>query len=410
MFGEPAVKRSLVVYENMRNPTLMKYFYGLKTINKISGDSIEGASPPEIFIGSFGYPKVYIGPMVPPDFGDTSVLGVPERWVGKSMNEIVEMRSRLVRGMYRTNVRNVENGRFEDFVKELALADRHVDSSLSFSKRPELRLVFDDNSQPFGPSAKMKAMMIEENVHVNKEVESAHSDMSMGAREAMIELYEKGTLVSAIQKGLSAGLFGIGKNRKFVPTRWGITAVDDTLGRFLLSSIRSYDQIDSFAIYEYYALDNRWIVLMMPGAWSYELVEAWYPNTSWNRDSSDISIYSSYEFFDGRSKYAEIGGCYYAARLAVSELLKKEEKQASVVILREAHPGYIMPVGVWNVREHVREALKQQPKTFNTLKKALDYAETKLDISVPVWMKNSTLLRYNYSQRKLVVEGSKAMQ
>jgi hypothetical protein len=39
--------------------------------------------------------------------------------------------------------------------------------------------------------------------------------------------------------------------------------------------------------------------------------------------------------------------------LAVGELLEKERRQAAVVVLREAHPGYIMPVGVWQVREIV---------------------------------------------------------
>jgi len=75
---------------------------------------------------------------------------------------------------------------------------------------------------------------------------------------------------------------------------------------------------------------------MAPGEWSYELIEAWYPNTTWNMNRNDIAIYSSHEFFEGRKTYAEIGGCYYAARLAVSELFERIQKQAKVVIMRKS--------------------------------------------------------------------------
>jgi len=37
--------------------------------------------------------------------------------------------------------------------------------------------------------------------------------------------------------------------------------------------------------------------------------------------------------------------------LAVCDQLVKERRQATVIVLREARPGYIMPVGVWQVRE-----------------------------------------------------------
>ncbi|MGC9191048.1 MAG: Nre family DNA repair protein, partial [Candidatus Micrarchaeia archaeon] len=180
---------------------------------------------------------------------------------------------------------------------------------------------------------------------------------------------------------LSAGVLGTHGKRKFVPTRWSITAVDDTISKANLEKVMTYNTIDATTIYESVALDTRWIVLMMPGEWSYELIEAWYPNTTWNRDNPNIQIYSSHEFSKGRKTYAEIGGCYYAARLAVSEHLNRIGKIASVVILRETHPGYIMPVGVWNVREHVRETLKTQPIKFDSIYDALRYIDNKMDIS-----------------------------
>ena len=93
----------------------------------------------------------------------------------------------------------------------------------------------------------------------------------------------------------------------------------------------------------------------------------------------EVEIISDHEFFEGRKEYAHIGGCYYAARLAINELLTKEKRQAGAVIFREAHPGYIMPVGVWNVRENVRAALTTAPSRFETLQQALAHISGRMD-------------------------------
>lgn len=131
------------------------------------------------------------------------------------------------------------------------------------------------------------------------------------------------------------------------------------------------------------------------------MMEAWYPNTTWNTSGTDVDMGASYEPFDGRKTYAEIGGCYYAARLAVSELLEKKQAQAKVIILREVHEGYIMPVGVWNVREHVRQALRNTPKDLPDLNSAFDYITTRLEIPLATWINNSTLLKRMLYQRRL---------
>ena len=140
---------------------------------------------------------------------------------------------------------------------------------------------------------------------------------------------------------------------------------------------------------------------MMPGQWSYELIEAWYPKTAWNPDGHNISIMGSHEGFNGRTTYAEIGGCYYAARLGVNEKLNEEHRQAAVAILREAHPGYILPVGVWNVRENVRKALKKEPMKFNNVKETFEYISNILSIPIPTWINNSAVLKDYLFQTKL---------
>ncbi|HEX4919588.1 MAG TPA: hypothetical protein VFV92_02485, partial [Candidatus Bathyarchaeia archaeon] len=107
------------------------------------------------------------------------------------------------------------------------------------------------------------------------------------------------------------------------------------------------------------------------------------------------------EGFRGRKSYAKPGGCYYSARLAVSEYLDSIRKQAGAIMLREIHPGYIMPVGVWNVRESLRELLKTKYERFDSMDAALNYATTILEIPKPDWIKSSALLQKAYFQRRI---------
>jgi DNA repair protein NreA len=186
-----------------------------------------------------------------------------------------------------------------------------------------------------------------------------------------------------------------------VPTRWSITAVDSIISKNMMEKIKTFPEINEYRIYESQYLDNRFEILMIPREWSYEAMEAWYPGTAWNPDSSNILLFGDWEGYDGRTTYASIGGCYYAARLAVGELLTKERRQASVLVLREAHAGYIMPVGVWQVRENVRNALRQKPLKFNTLKGALNHLSNKFDIPIGQWIDKSTMLKTSLFQKRL---------
>ena len=69
--------------------------------------------------------------------------------------------------------------------------------------------------------------------------------------------------------------------------------------------------------------------------------------------------------------------------------------------MRDAHPGYIMPVGVWQVRENVRNAMKQTPLKFNTLDEALARIASQFHIPLQRWIRNSELLQNALFQRKL---------
>jgi len=101
--------------------------------NLFRSDSISGSSPPSIFVGSYGYPKVGVGPMVPPIHGDTTLLDSPELWLGKTLEDIVNFRLSLVRGIEKISIQNTQ-GRFIENLHEVAMSSHSIDTDLQFHK------------------------------------------------------------------------------------------------------------------------------------------------------------------------------------------------------------------------------------------------------------------------------------
>ncbi len=384
-----------------RCPLIVRFSSYFKSAHLLQGTDLDGACPPGVFVGRIGYPHVYAGPLVPPIHEDTSHYDQPEAWFGKSIDEIVGFRSLLVRGKHRVHVKKFEeSGKIMDQTIDLALSINPVDVELSLKKKPSAALVLDDQIQPFGPSAQLKTMQIS-NSRWDHHIQKAYFDDDLKASEAVTTLFQKGTIVTKIQRAFSVGAFGVKDQRRLVPTRWSITAVDSIISKDMMQKIKDFPEINEYRVYESRYLDNQFEILMMPREWSYEAMEAWYPGTAWNPSRRNIFLFSDWEGFDGRTTYASIGGCYYAARLAVGELLIKERRQASVIVLREAHPGYIMPVGVWQVRENVRNALRHVPLKYNTLNEALNRVASQFQIPLKQWIEKSSLLKKALFQKRI---------
>jgi hypothetical protein len=396
-----ACKGSRFLCGKTRCPIIVKANYFLKSVPLMQSEDIEGASPPSVFVGRIGYPYVYAGPLVPPVQEDTSIYDMPEHWFGKTIDDIVGFRSMLIRGKHRVHVRKFEEaGKIIEKTRELALAINPVDVEMMLKKKPRGFILLDDEVQPFGPSAPIRDLRLS-NARWDQQIEKAYGDTDLKAADAVLELFGKGVLVTKIQRAFSVGAFGLKPDRRLVPTRWSITAVDSILSKDLMEKVKTFPEINEYRIHESRYLDNLFEVLMIPNAWSYEAIEAWYPGTVWNPQGQNIVMFSDWESYEGRTTYAEIGGCYYAARLAVCERLMKERRQATVIVLREAHPGYIMPVGVWQVRENVRNAMRQKPFTFNTLDEALKWIASRFQIPLQKWIMRSELLKNALFQKRI---------
>jgi hypothetical protein len=365
-------------------------------------DVVSGSTPPGVFVGRFGYPKVFVGPMVPRIYGDTSLLDTPEMWRGKTIEDIVDYRYSLVRGCSKMDVdQAVDASRLLSDLQEVAMSSRPADSELKLARSPVERVVLNENSQPFGPSAPMLDFKTSGNLSVDRRIERAYYDSDLKASDALFGLYREGVLFSKLEKALSVGMFGERKRRKLVPTRWSITAVDSSLSLRLIEEIKDYDTIDEFRVFRYENLDNVYVGILTPEKWKFEWIEAWHSGTAWNQFGSRPAMIGDFEGYHGRKTYAKPGGCYYSTRFAVSEYLSREKKQAGSIMLREIHPGYILPVGVWNVRESIRAMLLGKYSSFDTFEQALDFACSHFLIGKEFWISSSELLKQAKEQRKI---------
>jgi len=382
-------------------PILVKYRAFERSLPMVSGTEFDGSSPPGLFVGRYGYPKVSAGPLLSPDHGALELLDTPEQWVGRSVEEVVGFRTGLVRGTFPLRVTDAERpSRMLEELQLLGLAADTVASEATFRRPPRGHLALSDATPPFGPSAPLERVHLDVR-RVDQHLERLSSDVHASARTAVNELYGRGVRVSRIQRAFSVGTLGRRGRRKLVPTRWSITAVDDVIGKQNLARVRQLPELSEIEVYRLTALDNRWLIVFLPGAFRYESIEVWYPNTLWNPSPQEIVMIGDHEGFDGRTTYASIGGCYYAARLAVSELMLRRQHQAGAVVLREVHPGEILPLGVWNVREHVRAALLRPPERLPSLAALNETIRATFAIPLDRWLRSSAVLHDARTQRRL---------
>ena len=190
---------------------------------------------------------------------------------------------------------------------------------------------------------------------------------------------------------------GTKNKRKLVPTRWAITAVDDTLGKEMIKEIKDYKEIDMCTAYFGGHLGNHFLILLFPEVWSYELFEMHVKHKGYTHDV---------EGYGGRRSYAEnTAGGYYAARLAILERLKYEKKHGFALALRLITDEYWAPLGVFVVREAVRNAMRAKPLKFGSkelmLKYAKKLAKKKFNYDLDGVLKASRLLHEHKAQKKL---------
>lgn len=325
-------------------------------------------STPSVFIGSHSYPNVNTGLLSPQHPGDSKLMDSPKDWYeeGYSVEKVASLRTSLVNSKKQIDVKEKDN--FLTNTREVAMARDPVDIEVSLSKRPGSS-VSAGRVKPISASGDVENFDLTENPSVEKKVEDLFYDRDAKAETAVKELSQKGIDNYKIQQSLSTGMLGEEENRKLVPTRWSITASDDMISKQIRSRVKNYQQLGQVEYLRNSYVGNDFHIFLIPGRWEYELIELKRPGSVWNA-AKNTYIAQNHEGFGGRTEYAEqTAGAFYAARLGVLEHLVNRKRQCKVLIVREVKPEYWAPLGVWIIRETVRNAFDDGSEELESFEK-----------------------------------------
>ncbi|MFH1210681.1 MAG: hypothetical protein V1645_02080 [archaeon] len=342
-------------------------------VEKLVDKDFYGSSPSP-FVGHVGYPFLNVGILSPPYTADDAWrYDAPKHWSSTDYKipEIVDLRSSLVNSRFNINIR--QRSKFLDIAQEVGMASTPVDMEINLKKKPRFFMNVNDVTAPMGPNAQIEKVRVTSNPRVHQKVEKVVSDSDLKANDAVLYLSKNDFDENFLSRLMSVGNIGMKKNRRLVPTRWSITAIDDALGKNLVSQVKDFNPAPYQAYFGGY-LGNYFLVLFFSDIWSYELFENYLPKSSWNT-SAEVQWSTDYEPYDGRKNYAEeCAGGYYANRLPVLERLSSMRRQASVLSIRFITGEYVVPLGVWVVREATRKSLSSSPVLFDSKEAMLTYA------------------------------------
>jgi DNA repair protein NreA len=350
---------------------------------------------PDVFVGRFNYPHVQVGILNTEEYNEQADM--PKKWSAENLgiNDIVKIRAKLINSHFQSQIEQKTKERLLDISKEVSLSINAPDVEVNLQKAPQFNLSLDQDLTPYGPSIKVDRIRLANNAKIPDKVERVIND-DLKAVEQVQLLYQKGFDEQYLTKILSMGNLGIHTNQKLVPTRWSITATDDMLGKQLIKDIKDNNYIEFSAFFGGY-LGNYYLILCFPEVWNYELFEI---------EVANKKVWTDYEDVFGRKTYAEhTAGGYYAARLAILEMLKAQKKQASILALRFVTEEYFLPLGVWVVREATRKSASSKKEAFASKEYLINYAKAiakkHFGLDIDFIIKQSKLLDTIGKQKKL---------
>lgn len=362
-----------------------------------------GPSPPEIFVGRIGYPNVNTGILAPTNYESKhSELKNASDWSKNnlSISNILRLRGQLVYGRRISNIK--VNNQIKEITKELAMTHKPTSTEFFLKKKPISKINASSVFMPMTNPAPIQKVLLQENTKVLKKVDYLVNDSDAKAINAINELYSSNIDNEHLQKLLSIGLLGQKTQRKMVPTRWSITAIDDIVSKKLLEKIRYYKEIEEILVFSGNYLGNYIEILILPGIFSFEAIEVWMESSLYQQKENKVYA-SDFETFNGRKTYAKnVTGGYYAMRLPVTEYLEKIKKQATVLVIRKITEEYYAPLGVGIVKETTRRALNNQPKKFDKIDLALKQIQQNINEPINELKDKSYILKEYNKQKSLL--------
>lgn len=361
----------------------------------------EAFSPPSFFVGRVGYPEINAGPLLTPERTPSSIIDNTSQWVAKTQEEIVQMRLSLFRTKAQIDVRKPLESRIIQQSHEMLLGIKPLDVEVELEKAIIPKVLIDEGVAPHGPTAPIKRLSVNENQSALRPIEKVYYDDDLKAVEAVRIIGREKINIDTVVRIFSAGMVGRKKDRRLVPTRWAITATDDILSKENIKILKKFQELGEYRIFKSYLFGNRFAIVLIPDTWAYEMIEVWYKGAYYNPSDTNVGL-QDYESYKGRKNYASnITGAYYAARLSVTEYLLSIQRQAQAVVLREIDENYKYPLGVWVIREGVKQAMFSNYEKADTLFNAFKLATKEFHLPFKYWYKKSKIVELKRKQRKI---------
>ena len=282
--------------------------------------------------------------------------------VKKEYDNIFKIKARNILGSTNpVHVKNTSN-RIQDEIRDIYKAKNIVNFSSNFSKELTFdKVVVNKVAGIVGSKNDLISLNSTENTQTSKQVEK-YCVEDIKSREAIISLYERQVNEHQIINLLALGSFGISINKKLVPSKWAITAYDQTIEKYLYKKILNFKLINEYEIYSYLDKGNFFVIILFPDNFAANIIET-FPG----------AVEQDYVGVDNKLKKAEpeTAGGFYATKIAVNEFLVSRKKQASYLTIRIIKDSEI-PLGVVFVRECVRQALSKNALFCTSNKSELD--------------------------------------
>ncbi|MEM0135300.1 MAG: hypothetical protein QXU18_08775 [Thermoplasmatales archaeon] len=361
---------------------------------RINVDDVSGDSPPSIFVGHYGYPKVRIGPALPPTRGDTEIYERPDLWGKMTIDDIAKMRFSLYRGYKILPVSSPSDpNNYLLELHDLILSAKPVFSEIEYSSAKK-KIDFSAESQPFGPGGFAKSFYHESSPS-HPRAEKIYYDTELKTVDAIDLLYPD-TSIYTIEKLFSAGMLGKTRSRKIVPTRWSITAVDKILSDQIIALAGNFSEVDGYMYFHFRRIGNEYYILISPGDYSFEMIESWNNGSIWT-GPREGSAEGDYERPGKMVINPKIGGAFFAAKLPILEFLKRKERKGNIMVMRFIDGDYTMPLGVWQVRENVRIAM-QNENYLDSIDQFFEIIRTRRKVDLRPYSKTYQMIKL---QRKI---------
>lgn len=328
--------------------------------------------------------------------------------VKKSYNEILPLKAKSILGSTQKNYIKKPKARIVEELRDIYKSKTAIEMQSSFDKEITFNKILSSKvAGVMGSQNELTKLEAQENTKTSNKIEKFTAN-DIKAREAIISLYEKGVSEHQIINLLALGSFGIEINRKLVPTKWAISAYDQTIDNYLHKKIQKYSLINQYEIYQDRDKGNDFIIILLPDTFSAEIVETWdisgfdqsEATGKWKTDKKMI-IEQDYVGNNNKLGYTEpnCSGGYWATKSPINRFLDQRKKQASYISIRFID-NYEIPLGVVFVRECARKALKNCIFKSSSQKEVEDFLK-QYSPRHYYHFKTSKLLKEQQTQKKI---------